>query len=110
MLPVLCASRSDAGQLRRSLEETTPELQAHTTVVQAKQFCDLPEQIQAARPDVLIANRDACHFAERTRIPLVCAGRPSCSHNDGKDLAQIGYRGALQLLDRLQLALQPSSS
>ena len=109
MLPVLCASRCDADQLRRALEATTPELQAHTTVVGARQFCDLQEQIQAARPDVLIANRHACQFAERTRIPLVCAGSPQCSHNDEKQLTQIGYLGALQLLDRLQMALQESS-
>jgi nitrogenase molybdenum-iron protein alpha/beta subunit len=109
MLPVLCASRCDADQLRRALEVTTPELQARTTVVGAKQFCDLQEQIQAARPDVLIANRYACQFAARTRIPFVCAGSPQCSHNDEKQLTQIGYLGALQLLDRLQVALQESS-
>jgi nitrogenase molybdenum-iron protein NifN len=109
MMPVLCASRCDAEQLRRALEATTPELQAHTTVVGAKQFCDLQQSIQAARPDVLIANRHACRFAERTRIPLVCAGSPHCSHNESKPFTQIGYLGALQLLDRLQVALQKSS-
>jgi nitrogenase molybdenum-iron protein alpha/beta subunit len=110
MLPVLCASRCEADQLRRALEATTPELQAHTTVVGVEQFCDLHEQIRAARPDVLIANRHACQFAERTRIPLVCAGRPWRIHGANKDITQIGYRGALQLLDRLQMALRASST
>jgi nitrogenase molybdenum-iron protein alpha/beta subunit len=109
MLPVLCASRCDSDQLRRALEATTPELQAHTAVVGATQFCDLQGQIQAARPDVLIANRHACQFAERTRIPLVCAGHPQGGQNEKAHFTQIGYRGALQLLDRLQMALQESS-
>ncbi|TVS15768.1 MAG: hypothetical protein EA424_15430, partial [Planctomycetaceae bacterium] len=110
MRPVLCASRGNADQLRRSLELTTPELPAQTLIVQALQFTDLLDQIPAARPDVLIANRDACRVAQRLGVPMVCAGRPLCSHNDEEDVLQIGYRGALQLLDRLQIALQASSN
>lgn len=110
MRPVLCASRGDADQLRCSLELTTPELPVRTPIVQASQFSDLLDQIPAARPDLLIANRDACRTAQRLGIPLVCAGRPLCSHSGDKKILQIGYRGALQLLDRLQMALQASSN
>lgn len=106
MMPVLCASRSDPQQLRRSLEITTPELQTRTSVVQAESFRDLQADVLAARPDALIANRDACEFAQRMRIPFVCAGRPLCSHNGDFDVVQIGYRGAMQLLDRLESALE----
>jgi nitrogenase molybdenum-iron protein NifN len=108
MRPVLCASRGDADQLRRSLELTTPELPARTPFIQALQFSDLLDQIPAVRPDLLIANRDACRVAQRLGIPMVCAGRPLCSHSGEEDVLQIGYRGALQLLDRLQRALQMS--
>lgn len=110
MLPVLCASCGDADQLRRCLEVTTPELPVRTPVIQALQFADLLDQIPAVRPDVLIANRDGCRAAQRFGIPMVCAGRPLCSHSSEDDVLQIGYRGALQLLDRLQVALQASSN
>ena len=106
MQPVLCASRSDPQQLRRSLEITTPELQTCASVVQAECFRHLQADVLAARADVLIANRDACEFAERMRVPFVCVGRPLCSHNGDFDIVQIGYRGALQLLGRLEFALQ----
>lgn len=106
MLPVLCASRSDPQQLRRKLETTTPELQTRTSVLQAECFRDLQADVLAARPDALIANRDACEFTERMRLPFVCAGRPLCSYHGHFDVLQIGYRGAIQLLDRLELAME----
>jgi hypothetical protein len=106
MLPVLCASRSDPLQLRRSLEITTPELHTRTCVVQAECFHDLQAEVLAARADALIANRDACEFAQRMRIPFVCAGRPLCNHNGDFDIIQIGYRGAMQVLDRLESAFE----
>ncbi|MCL4201375.1 MAG: hypothetical protein KJ000_02695 [Pirellulaceae bacterium] len=105
MLPVLCGSRMAPQQLRRILESTTPELQTRTSVVQAEGFRDLQADVLAARPDALIANRDAREFAERMGIPFVCAGRPLCNHNGDFDIVQIGYRGAMQLLDRLELAI-----
>ncbi len=110
MLPVLCASCGDADRLRRCLELTTPELPARTPVVQALQLSDLLDQIPAARPDVLIASRDASCTAQCLGIPLVCAGRSSRGHSGGERIVQIGYLGALQLLDRLQMALHASSN
>ncbi len=95
MLPVLCACRSDPQQLRRRLETTTPELQTRTSVLQAERFCDLQADVLAARPDVLIANRDACEFTERMGLPFVCSGRPLCNLNGDPDIIQIGYRGAM---------------
>lgn len=105
MLPILCASQADSQQLRTALENLTPELHARTSVVQVERFADLESAIVGMNPQLLIGNRDACSFARHTRIPFVCAGRPLCDRNGGTPVLHIGYRGASQLLDRLEVAL-----
>src|SRR5690606_20974121 len=103
MLPVFCGSAADAGRLRRALKQMTPELPREVVIVSAAHIDDSAEAIQQSRPEVLVAG--ACSLAARTGIPWVAAGGSVCKADSGDQILHIGYRGGLQMLQRIEAAL-----
>ncbi len=103
--PVLCASGSDAGRLRRAIASAGGDLPDGITVREDADFVEIEERAVSLRPDLMIGNSKGYPLVKRLKIPLVRVGFPIHDRIDGPRLLHLGYPGAQQLFDRVTNAL-----
>lgn len=105
VVPVLCASGGKSGHLRRLINELIPDLKTNIEVVDGTDFADMDEMAGHVKPDFVIGNSKGFRTAEKLKVPLIRVGFPVHDRIGGQRILHYGYRGALQLFDRIVNAL-----
>ena len=104
MVPVLVGSGGRAQTLARLLAvpstETTPPLIADDT-----DYVRLDDALKSLQPNLILGSSKAYRSAKALDIPLVRVGFPIHDRFGGQRTLHLGYRGALELFDRIVNAL-----
>jgi nitrogenase molybdenum-iron protein NifN len=104
--PVLCASGGRSGKLSAAVAEVTGDLLPEPPVVkEGMDFYEIAEEAEALSPDFLVGHSKGYHLAKRWQAPLVRVGFPIHDRFGGPRILHLGYRGALNLLDRIVNAM-----
>jgi nitrogenase molybdenum-iron protein NifN len=103
MNPVLVAtgskSRDFEKRIKQIFEEINPELEP--VVLDGIDFDILNDAVSECRPEILIGNSNGRYIARSHDIPLVRVGLPIHDRVGAQRILTVGYRGALDLLDRI---------
>ncbi len=103
MNPVLVAtgskSRDFGKRIKQIFEEIRPELEP--VVLDGIDFDSLNDAVSECSPEILIGNSNGRYIAKARGIPLVRVGLPIHDRVGAQRILTVGYRGALELLDRL---------
>jgi nitrogenase molybdenum-iron protein NifN len=103
MNPVLVAtgskSRDFGKRIKQIFEEIRPELEH--VVLDGIDFDSLNDAVRECSPEILIGNSNGRYIAKARDIPLVRVGLPIHDRVGAQRILTVGYRGALELLDRL---------
>jgi nitrogenase molybdenum-iron protein NifN len=104
--PVLCASGGESGHLEAAIAQVCGDLLPEVPVVRGgADFYEIAQEARDLAPDLLIGHSKGYHLARAWGIPLIRVGFPIHDRFGGQRLLHLGYRGALQLLDRIINAL-----
>jgi len=102
MVPVLVASGGKSGQLKKKLLELVPDLEeAGIKVRDGVDFVDIEDEAKLLTPDFLIGNSKGYTMSRKNSIPLLRIGFPIHDRFGGQRLHHLGYRGTLELFDRI---------
>lgn len=103
MHPVLVATGSKSRYFGKKIgqifEEIRPELKY--SVLDGIDFDSLNDAVTERSPDILIGNSNGRYIAKARDIPLVRVGLPIHDRVGAQRILTVGYRGAMELLDRL---------
>ncbi|MDY9927407.1 nitrogenase component 1 [Methanosarcina sp.] len=103
MNPVLVAtgskSRDFGKRIKQIFEEIRPEIQP--VVLDGIDFDNLNDAVRECSPEILIGNSNGRYIAKARDIPLVRVGLPIHDRVGAQRILIVGYRGALELLDRI---------
>jgi nitrogenase molybdenum-iron protein NifN len=103
MNPVLVAtgskSRDFGKRIKQIFEEIRPELEP--VVLDGIDFDSLNDAVSECSPEILIGNSNGKYIAKARDIPLVRVGLPIHDRVGAQRILTVGYRGALELLDRI---------
>lgn len=107
MYPVLVAtgskSRDFGARIMQIFEELRPDLKP--VVLDGIDFDSLNDAVSNCNPDILIGNSNGRYIAKTLDIPLVRVGLPIHDRVGAQRILTVGYRGALELLDRITNAM-----
>ena len=103
MHPILVAtgsrSRDFGMRIKQIFKEIRPELKP--VVLDGIDFDSLNDAVRDCSPDILIGNSNGRYIAKARGIPLVRVGLPIHDRVGAQRILNVGYRGALELLDRI---------
>ncbi|ABB24391.1 nitrogenase component 1 [Pelodictyon luteolum] len=100
--PVLCASGGKSGLMRKKLEALIPDLDGEGIKVRdGVDFADIEDEAALLRPDLLIGNSKGYTMSRKSGIPLIRIGFPIHDRFGGQRHHHLGYRGTLELFDRI---------
>jgi nitrogenase molybdenum-iron protein NifN len=105
IIPVLCASGGESGQLESALKQVVPEMSEQITAREGVDFMEIAELATQLKPDILIGNSKGYPLSRQLEIPLVRVGFPIHDRLGGQRILHLGYRGTQQLFDRIVNAL-----
>ncbi|RXA19643.1 nitrogenase associated protein N [Methanosarcina sp. MSH10X1] len=106
MHPVLIATGSESRDFGKRIEqvfEEKPELKY--SALDGIDFDSLNDAITECNPEILIGNSNGRYIAKARDIPLVRVGLPIHDRVGAQRILTVGYRGAMELLDRLTNAI-----
>ncbi len=107
MNPVLIAtgskSRDFEAKVRQIVEKINPELEP--MVLNGIDFDTLNDAVSNCNPEILIGNSNGRYIAKARDIPLVRVGLPIHDRVGAQRILTVGYRGAMELLDRITNAI-----
>ncbi|WP_373498790.1 nitrogenase component 1 [Desulfococcus sp.] len=102
ILPVLCASGGKSGRLEKVIAGIFPDYaEKGIQVMDNADFVDIESAAQSLAPDLIIGHSKGYTMARRLKVPLVRIGFPVHDRVGGARILHLGYRGALQLFDRI---------
>jgi len=103
MNPVLIAtgskSRDFEAKVRQIVEKINPEIEP--VVLNGIDFDTLNDAVSQCNPEILIGNSNGRYIAKSRNIPLVRVGLPIHDRVGAQRILTVGYRGAMELLDRI---------
>ena len=105
IVPVLCSSGGKSGHLRRLMDEMIPELKTKIEVVDGNDFAGMDEMAQRLGIDIVIGNSKGFQISRKLKVPIVRIGFPIHDRIGAGRVLHYGYRGALELYDRIVNAL-----
>ncbi|MDW5548856.1 nitrogenase component 1 [Methanosarcina sp.] len=107
MNPVLIAtgskSRDFEAKVRQIVEKINPELEP--VVLNGIDFDTLNDAVSQCNPEILIGNSNGKYIAKARNIPLVRVGLPIHDRVGAQRILTVGYRGAMEFLDRITNAI-----
>ena len=103
---VLCATGARKSDLNEGVFAEIKE--KGTLLSDDTDFATMLGKAKALSPDILIGSSKGFYLAKHLGIPLVRCGFPVHDRFGGQRLMHIGYRGTLQLLDRIVNAVLES--
>jgi nitrogenase molybdenum-iron protein NifN len=80
-------------------------LPAETLVKEGFDFAEIAEAAPGLQPDFLIGSSKGYSIARKLNVPLIRVGFPIHDRIGGQRVLHLGYRGALELYDRIVNAL-----
>jgi nitrogenase molybdenum-iron protein NifN len=92
-------SRDFEAKIRQVFEEIRPELEP--VVLNGIDFDTLNDAVNECSPEILIGNSNGKYIAKARNIPLVRVGLPIHDRVGAQRILTVGYRGAMELLDRI---------
>ncbi len=102
MVPVLCASGGKSGMLKKRIAELVPDMdELGINVRDGVDFVDIEEESKILQPDFLIGNSKGFTMSKKNNIPLLRLGFPIHDRFGGQRMHHLGYRGTLELFDRI---------
>jgi nitrogenase molybdenum-iron protein NifN len=101
VVPVLCGSGGESGNLAAAIAAVAPETAGKTIVREGTDFLSMEEQARDLAPDFLIGSSKGQLMARHLGVPLVRVGFPVHDRIGGQRILHLGYRGAQQLFDRV---------
>jgi nitrogenase molybdenum-iron protein NifN len=103
MNPVLVAtgskSRDFEKRIKQIFEEIRPDLEP--VVLNGIDFDSLNDAVGECSPEILIGNSNGRYIAKSHDIPFVRVGLPIHDRVGAQRILTVGYRGAMELLDRI---------
>lgn len=107
MDPVLVAtgskSRDFGMRIGQVFKKIRPELKS--VVLDGIDFDSLNDAVSNCNPDILIGNSNGRYIAKARGIPLVRVGLPIHDRVGAQRILTVGYRGAMELMDRITNAI-----
>jgi nitrogenase molybdenum-iron protein NifN len=107
MNPVLIAtgskSRDFEAKIRQIVEKINPEFEP--VVLNGIDFDTLNDAVSQCNPEILIGNSNGRYIAKARYIPLVRVGLPIHDRVGAQRILTVGYRGAMEFLDRITNAI-----
>jgi nitrogenase molybdenum-iron protein NifN len=101
--PVLVVSGSRSQGFRdhieASLKDAGPDWD--TTILDGVDFDTFNDAVRDTRPDILIGDSNGKYISKAESIPLVRVGLPIHDRVGAQRLLIVGYRGAMELIDRV---------
>ena len=111
MNPVLIATGSKSkdfeAKIRQIVEKINPELEP--VVLNGIDFDTLNDAVSQCNPEILIGNSNGRYIAKARNIPLVRVGLPIHDRVGAQRILTVGYRGAMELLDRITNAIMEAT-
>ena len=111
MNPVLIATGSKSkdfeAKIRQIVEKINPELEP--VVLNGIDFDTLNDAVSQCNPEILIGNSNGRYIAKARDIPLVRVGLPIHDRVGAQRILTVGYRGAMELLDRITNAIMEAT-
>ena len=99
--PVLCATGSKSGRFAGWLENTAAGISVGAEIIEGADFANIAEAALKSRPDIMIGHSKGYSTARELGIPLIRIGFPVHDRfGAGRNLI-LGYRGAMDLFDRI---------
>jgi len=103
MHPVLVVSGSKSHGFRdyinANLKDAGPDCE--TTILDGVDFDTFNDAVRDTRPDILIGDSNGKYISKAESIPLVRVGLPIHDRVGAQRLLMVGYRGAMELIDRI---------
>jgi nitrogenase molybdenum-iron protein NifN len=96
---VLCATGARKSDFGDALFDEMKE--KGTLLSEDTDFATMLEMSRSLSPDIVIGNSKGYSLSKKLGIPIVRCGFPIHDRFGGQRLMHIGYRGTLQLLDRI---------
>ena len=105
VVPVLCASGGESGQLSQQIHAVLADGASPVTVREGADFAEIEEEAAQLAPDLIIGNSKGQSLACKLKVPLVWLGFPIHDRFGAQRILHVGYRGTQQLFDRVVNAL-----
>lgn len=107
MNPILVATGSKSSNFGIKVRQIFKELRSdlEPIVLDGIDFDSLNDTVRECRPEILIGNSNGRYIAKALDIPLVRVGLPIHDRVGSQRILTMGYRGALELLDRITNAI-----
>lgn len=107
MNPILVATGTKSPnfgiKVRQIFKELRPDLEP--VILDEIDFDNLNDAAKKYMPEILIGNSNGRYIAKALDIPLVRVGLPIHDRVGAQRILTVGYRGALELLDRITNAI-----
>ena len=101
IIPVLCATGAQSGQLETALSEAAPQLSDQICCMEGVDFTDIEVHAKPLAPDLIIGNSKGYTLSRHLGVPLVRIGFPIHDRIGGARIQHLGYSGTQQLFDRI---------
>lgn len=101
MEPVVCGTGAAGGTMKRCLEELGRKYAIDIDIYQSSDFDDLAEAAAMRNVDLILGNSKGLVISRRLDVPLVRVGFPVHDRIGAARIACAGYKGTLQLFDRI---------
>jgi nitrogenase molybdenum-iron protein NifN len=103
MHPVLVVSGSTSLRMRECVESYIEDIRpdCKTTILEGVDFDTFGDAVKSIKPDILIGNSNGVYISKAEHIPLVRVGLPIHDRVGAQRLLTVGYRGAMELIDRI---------
>lgn len=101
--PVLVATGSKSRDFKQQVQKAFAEIRSDlkAIIMDNLDFDSFYDAVKQSNPELLIGNSNGRYIAKAQGIPLVRVGLPVHDRIGAQRLLMVGYRGAMELLDRI---------
>jgi nitrogenase molybdenum-iron protein NifN len=106
IIPVLVGSGAKGKNLAADVAEAAGDcLPEQPLVLEGVDFYEMASKAAELKPDLLVGNSKGYRYAREWDIPLIRVGFPIHDRFGGQRILSLGYRGALEMYDRIVNAI-----
>lgn len=109
IVPVIAATGAKSEKFAARMKEAQRNSGASTRIMDDADFETMLETVTPLKPDIVIGNSKGNYLARKLGIPMVRCGFPVHDRIGGHRILHLGYRGALNLFERICNAFMESS-
>ena len=101
MVPVIAATGAVSSAFSARIEAATPHARGQAKAVADTDFSTMLEIAEPLHPDIVIGSSKGYYLARNLKIPMVRCGFPIHDRIGGHRILHLGYRGTLNLFERI---------